>query len=488
GDGPDKDAKSRFNLPFMSRKSADTSKKPAPAKSGNDSSRKRLILAGLVLLVAAGTFAFTNLSGGGKRKTPPRPAPSVSQPAPPKAGTAPRPKAGLTTKVKPVSLVPAKSPHAATQPPAISQTGMPDPRALEASNPPASATTAPGGPVAAAPADPVTTASLPPVVNPPQPPAAPQEIAKTTAGPAAASVPPPVTASSLPDPSTGSKALREAAASGNPSAQFVIASRYLEGRGTKRDAAKAASWYQKAASAGLAPAQYRLGTMFERGNGVPRDMNAARLWYERAAERGNVKAMHNLAVIYASANSGMTDYKKAKNWFSKAASHGLKDSQYNLAVIHERGLAGPADRAKAFVWYSLAAKLGDRDAGRKAHELNNVLTDSERKSASRQIAAWKPAPPSKTGNFVAITDPAWQVRASARPAPVLGPKPALSGKQLILTAQRLLDKLGYHVGTPDGIMGNRTANAVRLFQLRNGLAVNGMVSNDLVQQLQARSG
>src|SRR5439155_10945132 len=98
----------------------------------------------------------------------------------------------------------------------------------------------------------------------------------------------------LPD-AMGRQSLRNAALSGDRDAQFIVASRYLDGKSVDQDYAAAGRWYQKAAAKRLAPAQYRLGTLFERGKGVPQDLALARVWYERAAEQGNVKAMHNAA-------------------------------------------------------------------------------------------------------------------------------------------------------------------------------------------------
>ncbi len=54
--------------------------------------------------------------------------------------------------------------------------------------------------------------------------------------------------------------------------------------------------------------------------------------------------------------------------------------------------------------------------------------------------------------------------------------------------QKLLDKLGFNIGDPDGKMGARTTNAIRLFQLQSGLKVTGEVTEDLITQLQAKLG
>jgi peptidoglycan hydrolase-like protein with peptidoglycan-binding domain len=48
-------------------------------------------------------------------------------------------------------------------------------------------------------------------------------------------------------------------------------------------------------------------------------------------------------------------------------------------------------------------------------------------------------------------------------------------------------KLGYNVGEPDGQFGGRTANAIRLFQLQQGLKVTGEVSPELEAVLANRA-
>jgi len=489
-----KERKSFFSLPFLSKKAPEdksiaenkpeagkleTNKpetdklvadnklsKAQPAdKTEQQGSRKRLLLAGLILLIAAGSFAV-NKFGAGPASTP---TPTVSAPDKsvlPKAPANKTPAPEKTSQTSPaaksqVKRVSLARPQLSVPAPTAEQTGMPQGQALQAGNANADA-------VLPAPVDPITTASLPP---------APQATQNNFAAKVADILPEAV----------GTQQLRQAAISGDASAQFVVATRYVDGKQLKRDYAKAALWYQKAASTGLAPAQYRLGTLFERGNGVPRDLSAARLWYERAAESGNVKSMHNLAVIYASPNNGQTDYTKAKKWFEKAANYGLKDSQYNLAVVHERGLIGQRNLKQAFYWYSLAAADGDRDAGVKANSLKKGLSAADIAQVEQQRSAWSAQRAPKKGNFVAIKDPNWRVASRRAAAPPLTAKPNLSGSTLIKKTQTVLSQMGFDIGKADGVMGSRTANAVRLFQLQNGLQVNGMVTNDLLQQLQARS-
>jgi localization factor PodJL len=246
---------------------------------------------------------------------------------------------------------------------------------------------------------------------------------------------------------------------------------------------QAAQWYRAAASKGLAPAQYRLATLFERGRGLPKDVATARVWYQRAAEKGNVKAMHNAAVIYASTEAVPPEYDQAFKWFKAAAEFGLKDSQFNLAVLYERGLGTERNLGEAMFWYSLAAQQSDNDAANKASVLAQSLAPLTVSEAKTRLAAWQPKQGLPEANVVSVTDPSWQNGASASNTAPATVSAATGGPSDIKQAQDLLTGLGFNVGTADGRMGNRTANAIRLFQLQEGLRVTGEVTPELIEQL-----
>ncbi|RMD62126.1 MAG: sel1 repeat family protein, partial [Alphaproteobacteria bacterium] len=69
-------------------------------------------------------------------------------------------------------------------------------------------------------------------------------------------------------------------------AQVAVAGLYLNGLGTRADAAAAARWYRRAAMAGDAVAQLNLGDFYARGIGVRRDPVCAFVWLSRAAAQG----------------------------------------------------------------------------------------------------------------------------------------------------------------------------------------------------------
>ena len=52
----------------------------------------------------------------------------------------------------------------------------------------------------------------------------------------------------------------------------------------------------------------------------------------------------------------------------------------------------------------------------------------------------------------------------------------------------LLNQLGYDAGTPDGIIGARTREAISTFQSINDLEVSGAVTPALIESLRARTG
>ncbi len=228
-----------------------------------------------------------------------------------------------------------------------------------------------------------------------------EQLESIVAGTATAALP-------LPPESIGSSQLRSDAAAGNPQAQFIIASRFMDGDRVTRDFEQAAVWYEKAAASGLAPAQYRMATLFERGRGVTRDLAKALEWYEKAAALGNVRSMHNAAVIAAGTDLGKADYAKALKWFSLAANHGLKDSQYNLAVLFERGLAGKPDKTEALFWYLAAARQNDEQAQKRADALGKAMPADAVAEVKSKIKDWTPEKAPDAANTVQVTETAWQ--------------------------------------------------------------------------------
>jgi localization factor PodJL len=213
----------------------------------------------------------------------------------------------------------------------------------------------------------------------------------------------------------GGPALRAAAASENPAAEFEVALRYSEGRGVPQSFETAARWFERAADRGLAPAQFRLGCLYEKGQGVKKDLETARRLYLSAADRGHAKAMHNLAVLYAEGIEGKPDYKTAAQWFRKAADHGVPDSEFNLGILYARGIGVEQNLPESYKWFSLAAQQGDQDAAKKRDEVAARL-DPQALVAARLAAQTFTADPQPEDAVTVATPPGgWDRPVPARP-------------------------------------------------------------------------
>lgn len=455
--GPDSKVKlvsKGFNLPFLNRASKGAKSSPVAGKAANGNqpaSKLRLMALGILLLGLA-TFATTNYLGRMHRSVAPVPATTEQSEPAQSAPAADTTQPGPASNVAPTQVEPAP---------------LATPEGQNAASPQQQGDV---GPIPGQDADPILTGALPAAK------AAVADVAPTAA-PAAQAV------SVKIEPAVGPAKLRQSAENGDASAQFIVATHYLNGDSVPTDYAKAAYWYGKASAQGLAPAQYRLGTLYERGKGVDKNIAAALSWYERAGSLGNVKAMHNAAVIAAGTDAGQPDYAKAFKWFSLAASHGLKDSEYNLAVLIERGLGTKQDGGEALFWYLAAASQGDNDAQARVDALSKSLSASMVDSVNGRFKAWAPEKARDDANVVAVNDAQWNPGAAPQQS-ATSAMPANINDQ----AKVLLDKLGYRVGTQDGTLDAKTSNAIKLFQIQQGMKVTGQPSPDLISLMQSKAG
>jgi localization factor PodJL len=221
--------------------------------------------------------------------------------------------------------------------------------------------------------------------------------------------------------------LREAVASGDPSAELELALRLVDGRGVAKDPGAAAQWFEQAAAQDVPLAQYRLGTLYEKGLGVARDSALAMSWYAKAATAGNARAMHNLGVMNAEgAGGGKPDYGEAAHWFRKAAELGIRDSQFNLGVLYARGMGAPQDLVQSWLWFSLASQQGDAEAAKKRDDVAAKMDTVALAAAAKALAEFKAATPSPAANE-APSPGGWEARTGA---PEPSPTPAAPARPL----------------------------------------------------------
>lgn len=330
--------------------------------------------------------------------------------------------------------------------------------------------------------DATNEALVPPAKLAPAPKAPTAEPAgQATLTPAAPLTPAPATPVDTAPVAPAKVTLMDAARQGNAAAQYEVGQRYANGEGVDQDMGEAAKWFERAAQQGLAAAQYRLATQYEKGRGVKQDDRLARDWYEKAARSGNVKAMHNLAVIHAEGRGTAQDFKTASEWFTQAADHGLGDSQYNLAILNERGLGIPKDLVAAYKWLDIAAKGGDQGAAAKRDALARELSAEDLAKAKVASGTWRAKTPDAVANGDITPLKHWDVST------LTGSDDAATTTN-IARVQELLNRLGYDAGSPDGLMGPRTRDAILEYQMTEGLATTGTVTHETLNSLQARFG
>ncbi len=297
----------------------------------------------------------------------------------------------------------------------------------------------------------------------------------------------------MPPATIGRVSLRIAASKGDPKAQYEVASRFLAGKGVKRDYMQAAIWFKRAAAQGFAPAQYRLGTLYERGRGVIKDLARAKIWYRRAADAGNVRAMHNFAVLHTRRGLGDPDYATAAQWFEKAARHGLTDSQFNLGIMFHNGLGVRRNDVEAYKWFALAAAAGDKEAEKNRALLAKKLSAGDSIRARRAVAGFKPLPkvasaniepgPRRSYHITATSNPRHKyIRTNKQAAKV---ESAPKADPDVKRVQQLLKRAGYQPGPADGRPGPKTREAIRAFERQMGIKETGEISEDLIIRLEA---
>ncbi|KQX35252.1 hypothetical protein ASD04_14495 [Devosia sp. Root436] len=277
----------------------------------------------------------------------------------------------------------------------------------------------------------------------------------------------------LPPEGVGPLELRQAAADGDARAQFEIGAIYTEGRVVPQDQVEAAKWYERAAAQGFVPAQYRIGNLYEAGQGVDKDFEIAKLWYQRGAEAGNRMAMHNLAALYAGGQLGDQQFETAAEWFAQAAARGMTDSQFNLGMLYARGLGVEQDFEQSYKWFSLAARNGDADAAKARDDIAKSLTAEAVSRVGDEVDLWTAEPVDLAANFAPLGT--WSSS--------FDPGEAILTRDVVAKVQTVLGKLGFDVGTPDGLTGPKTAEAIKAFERGTGMTEIGVVNPRLLAVL-----
>ena len=161
------------------------------------------------------------------------------------------------------------------------------------------------------------------------------------------------------------------------------------------------------------------------------------------------------------------EYRQAQQEFRAAANRGDADAQYMLGRLNEAGNGTTQDFVQAHKWYNLAAARGHRHAADARDALAERMTDRQVAEAQQAARDWQP-----------------QETSSSQEAP--DPQPpveTLSYRERVAEIQHELNQLGYDAGPTDGLMGDRTRNAIYQYQADMGITRDGRASSDLLKRL-----
>lgn len=197
--------------------------------------------------------------------------------------------------------------------------------------------------------------------------------------------------------------LRQAAADGNPEAQYRLGVMYANAEGVALDYVEAARWIGHAATKGHPQAQSILAWLYASGFGVAQDDAEAGRWYVRAAEQGNAKDQYTVAAMYRWGRYGVEkDPEKMVAWYQRAANQGFAPAQYALGQLLAAGDGVVRDVVTAFQWLSLAMVNGSEQAGKALGVLTREMTPAQIETAKRQMLeiAGHQTQPTGTGHML----------------------------------------------------------------------------------------
>ena len=153
--------------------------------------------------------------------------------------------------------------------------------------------------------------------------------------------------------------LTKKAEDGDLRSQHDLGSRYLDGDGIPKDAAKAVEWYRKAAEHGAFASQHMLGQLYENGVGVNEDMSKAVEWYQKSALQGFARAQSSLGWAYWRGKGVQQDEEKAIEWWQKALVQGDGFALGALGSLYRSGKGVPKDEAKGMELIQKGVAQGD---------------------------------------------------------------------------------------------------------------------------------
>lgn len=126
-----------------------------------------------------------------------------------------------------------------------------------------------------------------------------------------------------------------ATASGEAPTKVKIETPFEEGNAaySQGDYGRALKILTPWAQQGNVSAQTMLGTMYMEGKGTDQDYEEARKWLKKAAQQNNVSAQYNMAIMSYNGDGGEQNDVEAYTWFALAAKNGNKTAARHMKTL-----------------------------------------------------------------------------------------------------------------------------------------------------------
>jgi S1-C subfamily serine protease len=276
------------------------------------------------------------------------------------------------------------------------------------------------------------------------------------------------------DFSTAHWQYRPLAEAGDPYAQSMLGYFYQFGLGVPKDLDGAYLWYGRAADQGYEPAQIRLLSLTARGHRGAGNQSEAITQLRQIAKGGSLLAQLALGDLFYLGKGVPQNFSDAFNWYMLAARQGDPPSQAQIGRMYYRGEGGPRDYILAYTWLNVAVANTppgpDRERYREARDQAAALLTSEQLAHAQ--------------NLTKVPVPTQQDETASEETTLEMIKRIIREEaELTSRIQRHLASLGYDPGPADGVLGPRTATAIRAFEENHDLPVTGKVSDRLAVQI-----
>lgn len=153
--------------------------------------------------------------------------------------------------------------------------------------------------------------------------------------------------------------IRQAAADGDPFAQFELGLDLDFGTYGEQNFEKAADYLTKAAGQGHQSAEGNLLLQHVLGQAKTYQPDVVFARLKSRAESGDREAQNNLGLCFQFGYGTAQDYGEAEVWFRRSAEGGLATAQFNLGGLYFEGKGREKDLATAIAWYTRAAEQRD---------------------------------------------------------------------------------------------------------------------------------